>query len=177
VTMLVDMPLNCIPETVDVEALKAKRIAATSKAWVDWAPWGGVVRGNSEHCHRSPQQEFPVSSAFSFTPASTALPGSTKPTCGSPSASYAETGLPLLAHAEVAGPVETATASLHAAGADWRKYSTYLASRPEAAEIEAIALLIRLAEEFQTHIHIVHLASAKLCRSSRKPVDAGYRSP
>ena len=57
--------------------------------------------------------------------------------------------------------METATASLHAAGADWRKYSTYLASRPEAAEIEAIALLIRLAEEFQTHIHIVHLASAK----------------
>ena len=45
--------------------------------------------------------------------------------------------------------------------ADWRKYSTYLASRPDEAEVEAIALLIRLAEEFKTPIHIVHLASAK----------------
>jgi len=30
----------------------------------------------------------------------------------------------------------------------------YLASRPDAAEVEAIALLIRLAEEFETPIHM-----------------------
>jgi len=57
--------------------------------------------------------------------------------------------------------VNAATEALNAAHADWRKYSTYLASRPDAAELEAIALLIRLAEEFNTPIHIVHLASAK----------------
>jgi allantoinase len=61
----------------------------------------------------------------------------------------------------VAGPVNAATEALNAANADWRKYSTYLASRPDAAEVEAIALLIRLAEEFSTPIHIVHLASAQ----------------
>jgi allantoinase len=71
------------------------------------------------------------------------------------------TGLPLLAHAEVAGPVNAATDALNAVRADWRKYSTYLASRPDAAEVEAIALLIRVAEEFDTPIHIVHLASAQ----------------
>jgi allantoinase len=71
------------------------------------------------------------------------------------------TGLPLLAHAEVAGPVEEATAELNREDADWRKYATYLASRPDEAECEAIAMLIRLAEEFETPIHIVHLASAK----------------
>ena len=79
--------------------------------------------------------------------------------------------MPLLAHAEVAGPVDAATEALNAANADWRKYSTYLASRPDAAEIEAIALLIRLAEEFETPIHIVHLASAQAlphaCRGAR----------
>ena len=32
VTTLVDMPLNCVPETTDVEALKAKRKAAQGKA-------------------------------------------------------------------------------------------------------------------------------------------------
>ena len=48
VTTLVDMPLNCVPETIDVQALEAKRTAAQGKAWVDWAAWGGVVRGNAE---------------------------------------------------------------------------------------------------------------------------------
>ena len=71
------------------------------------------------------------------------------------------TGLPLLAHAEVAGPVDAATQTLNESSADWRKYSTYLALAPDAAEVEAIALLIRLAEEFQTPIHIVHLSSAE----------------
>jgi allantoinase len=69
--------------------------------------------------------------------------------------------LPLLAHAEVADPVNAATQALAASGADWHKYSTYLASRPDAAEVDAIALLIRLAEEFETPIHIVHLSSAQ----------------
>jgi allantoinase len=71
------------------------------------------------------------------------------------------TGLPLLAHAELAGPVNAATERLNASNADWRKYANYLASRPGEAETEAIALLIRLAEEFKTPIHIVHLSSAK----------------
>jgi allantoinase len=35
VTTLVDMPLNCVPETTDVQALEAKRSAAKGKAWVD----------------------------------------------------------------------------------------------------------------------------------------------
>src|SRR5579862_2685800 len=48
VTTLVDMPLNCLPETVNVEALESKRTAAKGKAWVDWFAWGGVVRGNAE---------------------------------------------------------------------------------------------------------------------------------
>jgi allantoinase len=61
----------------------------------------------------------------------------------------------------LAGAVDVATARLNGIGADWRKYATYLASRPDAAEVEAIALLIRLAEEFETPVHIVHLASAE----------------
>ena len=48
VTTLVDMPLNCVPEIKSVAALQAKRAAAVGKAWVDWAAWGGVVRGNAQ---------------------------------------------------------------------------------------------------------------------------------
>jgi len=71
------------------------------------------------------------------------------------------TGLPLLAHAEAPGPVSAATARLNDGSRDWRSYATYLASRPDASELEAIALLIRLAEEFRAPVHIVHLATAE----------------
>ena len=84
-----------------------------------------------------------------------------RPICAWRLARLRGTGLPLLAHAEIAGPVDAATEELNEAGADWRKYSTFLASRPDSAEVDAIALLIRLAEEFQTPVHIVHLSSAQ----------------
>jgi allantoinase len=71
----------------------------------------------------------------------------------------AASGLPLLVHAESPGPLEAAAASL--AGEDWTKYSTYLASRPDEAEIEAIQLMIDLCREFRCRTHIVHLSSAK----------------
>lgn len=34
-TTLVDMPLNCVPETIDKQSLNAKRAAAQGSAWVD----------------------------------------------------------------------------------------------------------------------------------------------
>jgi allantoinase len=62
-------------------------------------------------------------------------------------------------HAELAGPVEAATAAL--GDADWRKYATYLKSRPDEAELSAIRLLISLCREFGFRLHIVHLATAE----------------
>src|SRR5271169_7131117 len=45
-TLLVDMPLNCLPATTNSAALEAKRAAAQGKCYVDWAAWGGVVHDN-----------------------------------------------------------------------------------------------------------------------------------
>src|ERR1700675_1435666 len=39
-TMLVDMPLNCLPATTTVAALEAKRKAASGQCHVDWMAWG-----------------------------------------------------------------------------------------------------------------------------------------
>src|SRR2546427_4852137 len=41
-TLLVDMPLNCLPATTTVAALEAKREAARGKCRVDWAAWCGM---------------------------------------------------------------------------------------------------------------------------------------
>jgi allantoinase len=161
VTTLVDMPLNCVPETTDQAALEAKRVAAQGKAFVDWAAWGGAVRGNSESLPALASAGVAGFKCFLIHSGIDGFAWVDEAELRLALARLRGVGLPLLVHAEVAGPVNAATEALNAAGADWRKYSTYLASRPDAAEVEAIALLIRLAEEFSTPIHIVHLASAE----------------
>jgi allantoinase len=161
VTTLVDMPLNCIPETIDVDALEAKRAAAFGKTWVDWAAWGGVVHGNSEALPALAGAGIPGFKCFLIHSGIDGFAWVNEDDLRLALRKLRGTGLPLLAHAEIAGPVEAATSALNTIGADWHKYSTYLSSRPDAAEVEAIALLIRLAEEFQTDIHIVHLVSAQ----------------
>src|SRR6202049_5092478 len=47
-TLLVDMPLNCLPATTSPEAVEAKRKAAQGECQVDWAAWGGLVAHNLE---------------------------------------------------------------------------------------------------------------------------------
>ncbi len=159
VTTLVDMPLNCVPETINVEALDAKRAAAQGKAWLDWAAWGGVVRGNAEALKPLAATGVAGFKCFLIDSGIDGFHWLNEADLRLALDRLRGTGLPLLAHAEVAGPVNDATATL--LDADWRKYSTYLASRPDAAEVDAIALLIQLAEEFNSPIHIVHLASAQ----------------
>src|SRR5690348_878988 len=51
-TLLVDMPLNALPATTTVAELEGKREAAAGKCRVDWAAWGGVVRGNQRDIAR-----------------------------------------------------------------------------------------------------------------------------
>ena len=46
-TCLVDMPLNSIPATTDVDGLEQKRKSAAGACMVDYAFWGGSVHGNA----------------------------------------------------------------------------------------------------------------------------------
>jgi allantoinase len=161
VTTLVDMPLNCIPETVDLSALNAKRDAAKGKALVDWAAWGGVVRGNSDALPGLIGAGVPGFKCFMIHSGIDGFAWVDETELRLALKLLRGTGLPLLAHAEVSAPVSAATEALNASSADWRSYATYLASRPDDAEVQAIALLIQLAEEFETPIHIVHLSTAK----------------
>jgi allantoinase len=158
-TTLVDMPLNCLPETTTVAALEAKRVAAEGNCFVDWAAWGGVVADNQEHIAALAAAGVPGFKCFLVYPGIEGFTMVDEAQLRAALPHVAKTGLPLLVHAELAPPIEAAAAGL--SGADWTKYATYLASRPDEAELAAIRLMIELCREFQCRIHIVHLSSAK----------------
>lgn len=154
VTTIIDMPLNSIPATTNVGALAAKRTAARA-ARVNVEFWGGVIPGNASEldaladagvrgfkCFLAPSgvDEFPHVAERHLR---LALP------------ILARRGLPLLVHAESPEALRNALPD-----ADPAEYATWLDSRPAQAEVEAIAMLLRLCREFRSHIHVVHVAAA-----------------
>jgi allantoinase len=161
VTTLVDMPLNCVPETTNVKALEAKWEAAQGKTWVDWATWGGVVTGNSEELPGLAAAGVPGFKCFMIDSGIETFAWVNDIELELAIRKLEGLNLPLLAHAEVAGPVAAAVKTINAVGADWHKYSTYLASRPDDAEVDAILMLMKLANDFKTQLHVVHLSSAQ----------------
>jgi allantoinase len=158
-TLLVDMPLNCLPATTTVAALEAKRNAAIGQCHVDWMAWGGVVSDNQEHIESLATAGVPGFKCFLIHPGIDGFTMVTEQELRAALPHVARTGLPLLVHAELPAPVDAATKRL--AGADWTKYSTYLESRPDEAELSAIQLMISLCREFHFRLHIVHLATSR----------------
>jgi allantoinase len=158
-TTLVDMPLNCLPETTTVDALTVKRAAADGQCTVDWGAWGGAVADNQHHLEPLAAAGVPGYKCFLIYPGCEGFTMIHLDELERALPHIAKTGLPLLVHAELAGPIDAAADKLK--GADWRKYATYLASRPDAAELEAIALMIRLCRQYKFRLHIVHLATAQ----------------
>jgi allantoinase len=158
-TLLVDMPLNCLPATTTVAALEAKRAAASGQCYVDWMAWGGVVSDNQEHIEGLAAAGVPGFKCFLIHPGIDGFTMVHERELRAALPHLARTGLPLLVHAELPGPVDAATRRL--AGADWSKYTTYLQSRPDEAELSAIQLMISLCREYHFRLHIVHLATSQ----------------
>jgi allantoinase len=158
-TLLVDMPLNCLPATATVPALAAKRKAAAQQCWVDWGAWGGVVSDNQEQIEPLAAAGVLGFKCFLIHPG---IEGFTMVSAQDLQAALphvARTGLPLLVHAELGAPVDAASALL--LNADWRRYSVYLQSRPEEAELSAIRMLLSLCRQYKFRLHIVHLSASR----------------
>jgi allantoinase len=155
VTTIVDMPLNSVPATTTVAALEEKRSAARGRCHVDVAFWGGVVPGNASEldalvdagvrgfkCFLVPSgvDEFQHVGESDLREAMPIL---------------ARRKVPLLVHAEWPAAIRSPD------GSRSKVYATYLETRPPAAEVAAIRMMVRLSREFGTHVHIVHVASAE----------------
>lgn len=165
VTTIVDMPLNSIPPTTSVDALRVKRRAAEGAVFVDVGFWGGVVPDNRAElgplvdegvfgfkCFLvdSGVPEFPAVSVRELEAAMRVL---------------VDTDSLLIVHAEDAGVIE---ASPHPHS---RAYADFLASRPPAAELTAIGAVIAAAERTGARAHILHLSAA----DALEPIAAARR--
>jgi allantoinase len=157
-TTLVDMPLNCLPETTTVAALEEKRQSAQGECFVDWAPWGGAVADKQSHILPLARAGVLGFKCFLIYPGCDGFTMIDQQQLETALPFIAESGLPLLVHAELAGPIDAAMQDL--TDANWRSYTTYLASRPDQAELDAIRLMIRLCRQYAFRLHIVHLSTA-----------------
>lgn len=159
-TTLVDMPLNCLPETTNVAALETKRSAAHAQCMVDVAFWGGAVDGNQGDLEPLARAGVAGFKCFLIYPGCDGFTAIDQVNLELAAPHIARMGLPLLVHAELAEPIDAAFARLERDGAEWRRYATYLASRPDKAELEAIQMLLELCRRERFRLHIVHLSTA-----------------
>ena len=175
VTTIVDMPLNSVPPVTTVDAVRAKVAAMRGKCRVDVALWGGAVPGNAAQFAAMLDEGVVGFKCF--------LVDSGVPEFGHLDArglaeamdALRRTDAPLIVHAELPGPIDAARAALFG---DVSSYRRYLASRPPAAEDEAIALVAEAARRSGARAHIVHLSSAggleilERAREARVPLTA-----
>jgi allantoinase len=154
ITTLVEMPLNSIPPTTSVPALREKVAAAAGKCWVDVGFWGGATPENLGHlgplfhegclgfkCFLAPSgvDEFCNLEKCHLRQVMSTLAG---------------LGAVLLVHAELPEHIRSSVGFS-------ARYAHYLESRPRAAENTAIELLAALCAETGCKTHIVHLSSAE----------------
>ncbi|WP_426060710.1 allantoinase AllB [Hymenobacter sp. B1770] len=153
-TTLVDMPLNSAPVTTSVANLEIKRAAAQGQLHTNVGFWGGIVPGNAAEVEGLIAAGVIGFKAFLTHSGIDDFPNATEADLREVMPILARHQLPLLVHCELSVEDDSWKQNDH------RSYTNYLASRPKSWEDEAIALMIRLCEEFRCPVHIVHLSSA-----------------
>src|SRR5579862_679178 len=174
ITTLVDMPLDSVPVTVTADALETKRRAAGGQCHVDVAFWGGVIPGHPADLEPLAHAGVTGFKCFLADSGSPDFPPVDVSQLTGALHVLARLGLPLLVHAESAGPAAAAAAGIQRAAAAGiqraaaagiepaarRRYAGYLASRPRGLENLAVAQVIEAARVTGGHAHIVHLSSS-----------------
>jgi allantoinase len=175
VTTVVDMPLNSLPPTTTVAGLEAKLAAAAGRCQVDAAFWGGIVPGNLGQLPDLVAAGVLGCKAFLVDSGVEEFPPVGPAELEAAMGVLRQAGAVTLVHAEAPGPIEAAATAVERSGADRRRYRTWLDSRPDRAEAEAVAAVAELAGRSGARAHIVHLSSAEALAPLRAGRRAGAR--
>jgi allantoinase len=152
VTTICDMPLNSVPPTTSVAALRDKRAAAAGKCWVDVAFWGGAVPGNADSLLPLHQAGVVGFKCFLLDSGVPEFPPLARTELRSVLGSLAAMDALLVVHAEDGSQVSAASG---------RDFSSFVASRPPVAERRAIEQVVAGAAATGARAHIVHLSAAE----------------
>ena len=169
ITTMIEMPLNASPVTTTMDAFKLKLEAAKGKLHVNCGFYGGVIPGNIKDLDGLLNAGVFGIKAFLTHSGIDEFPNVTEADLRKALPILKKLGAKLLVHCELESANAQHVTRQHAT--DPRGYANYLASRPPHWETDAIALMIRLSEEFDVHVHIVHVSAAEalpLIRDAKK---------
>jgi allantoinase len=151
-TAFVDMPLNSVPVTVDVNAFDMKLEAMKRSSKVDFALWGGLVPGRLDQLAPLVERGVIGFKAFMCASGIDEFPPCDAETLREGMARITGLGSSLLVHAESPGRLSTPRG---------KTARDFVESRPPEAEIEAIAEAIAIARDTGCRLHIVHVSTVQ----------------
>ncbi|MDY7232255.1 allantoinase AllB [Hyalangium rubrum] len=153
ISTVVDMPLNSIPATTTLEALRTKAATAEGRCAIDYGFWGGVIPGNAGELEGMVDAGVTGFKCFLIHSGVDEFPHVTREDLDKAMPILARRGVPLIVHAEL-------TEHERPPQGDTRTYQSYLASRPRRWEDDAIRMMVELCRKHRTRVHIVHLSSS-----------------
>jgi allantoinase len=154
VTTIIDMPLNSVPATTTIEALRVKRDSALGQVAIDTGFWGGAVPenlGTLREMHDGGVFGFKAFLAPSGVPEFSHLDAAQLDLALE---EIAALGSLLIVHAE---DPDVLDAHANRGGTD---YHAFVESRPDEAETTAIDRVIAGVRRTGARAHILHLSSA-----------------
>lgn len=154
VTTIVDMPLNSIPATVNVDALELKRSVARDQAFVDVGFWGGAIPGNTSDLRPLHDAGVFGFKCFLLHSGVDEFPPLDPDEMEKDMAELKSFDSVMIVHAEDSRAIDRAPT------AEGDQYGKFLASRPRGAENLAIAEVIERARWTGARAHILHLSSS-----------------
>jgi allantoinase len=153
-TSFIDMPLNNLPVTTNIEAFDLKLEAMKRSAKVDFGLWGGLVPGNLGQLEALVRRGVAGFKAFMCPSGIDEFPACNKHVLREGMEIIAGMQSILLVHAEDQEIIERQLQKAHGTGP-----LDFVESRPVEAEVDAIFRAIELAAETGCRLHIVHVSS------------------
>jgi dihydroorotase-like cyclic amidohydrolase len=166
VTTVIDMPCTSLPPVTTVANLKEKVAAMGNHSVVDYALFAGIAGNHLEQALAEDMEALAphvVGYKCYFVSGMDTFTAVDHYGFGRAAAKAAQLGRPLLLHAEDAGTVLPATKAMHErSNLEGREpsWDDYVDSRPEEAELAAVAGALASAGRHASSVHIVHVGTA-----------------
>jgi allantoinase len=154
VTTIIDMPLNSIPATVNVDALTLKRSVAKDQVFIDVGFWGGAIPGNKKDLRPLHDDGVFGFKCFLLHSGVDEFPHLEADEMEEDLAELKTFDSLMIVHAEDSRAIERAPSP------EGDHYAKFLSSRPRGAENIAVAEVIERARFTGARAHILHLSSS-----------------